>query len=451
MTSTSNTSSSSSSSISNGNNDVADHNPFLLHVHTCQNDIEAVTRLLDIPFYRDHIDLRDLHGYPASHYAIHFGYIAILQVLLKNGADPSKKSCAGWSCIQEALGRRDAALVSLLLNEAKIKIQREYHKRVPNLLKALKEMPDFEMDLKWEFKSWVPIVSRFCPYDNYKIFKRGSSFRINTTITGFEGITFKRGELSFIFDGDEQRLMSVDFIRKEYEELSLRGGDTKAIEDEEVEIMMGAKSITRVKVLPETIKFSAAKSWIGNEKVEKIGAWNAKIFNVTGFDLRIMSRKNPNDKVAKNATTALAPASPNPNSTSPQPQIRRDNFDIVEHETNVDKSKIKSQGLLCEGESVNVKHKNFEGTVWISQEFPRKITDILPIFEVLSPTHKLFGRLSDFISLKFPSDGFPVKFDIPVLPTITATVTFNNYVEKEVDKCQFELPSDFVKTKQLLK
>ncbi len=45
------------------------------------------------------------------------------------------------------------------------------------------------------------------------------------------------------------------------------------------------------------------------------------------------------------------------------------------------------------------------------------------IFQVIAPQFKHFQKLRDFVDMKLPP-GFPVKVDIPVLPTVSARVTF---------------------------
>jgi len=45
---------------------------------------------------------------------------------------------------------------------------------------------------------------------------------------------------------------------------------------------------------------------------------------------------------------------------------------------------------------------------------------LLDVLEVVAPV-KHIGKLRDFIEMKLPP-GFPVKVDIPILPTITARV-----------------------------
>lgn len=58
----------------------------------------------------------------------------------------------------------------------------------------------------------------------------------------------------------------------------------------------------------------------------------------------------------------------------------------------------------------------------MTKDFPRKITDFLPIFEVLAPTHRGFEKLVEFIRMKLPDDGFPVK-----LGTIFVRILYFNY------------------------
>mmetsp|Transcript_27948 Transcript_27948/g.31073 ORF Transcript_27948/g.31073 Transcript_27948/m.31073 type:complete len:272 (-) Transcript_27948:89-904(-) len=111
--------------------------------------------------------------------------------------------------------------------------------------------------------------------------------------------------------------------------------------------------------------------------------------------------------------------------------------DYLKEESDGDKA------LLYAEEKISSKDRTFKGTWYICKTFPRTIQDLMPIFEVLSPTHKHFRNLSSFVSVKLPNDGFPVKVQIPVFPTITATASFLHYSEDEIPDKTFDIPKNY--------
>lgn len=50
----------------------------------------------------------------------------------------------------------------------------------------------------------VPLVSRICPSDTYRVWKSGQCLRVDTTLMGFDQMTWQRGNRSFIFRGQGQ-------------------------------------------------------------------------------------------------------------------------------------------------------------------------------------------------------------------------------------------------------
>lgn len=54
------------------------------------------------------------------------------------------------------------------------------------------------------FNILVPLVSRVLPSDVCKIHKSGASIRTDTTLVDFNDMSWERGDISFIFNGDQK-------------------------------------------------------------------------------------------------------------------------------------------------------------------------------------------------------------------------------------------------------
>lgn len=70
--------------------------------------------------------------------------------------------------------------------------------------------------------------------------------------------------------------------------------------------------------------------------------------------------------------------------------------------------------------------KKLSASVWMANQFPLSINQLLPLFEILSPSNEHFDKLREFISLNLPP-GFPVQVELPVLMILSARITFRNY------------------------
>jgi hypothetical protein len=82
---------------------------------------------------------------------------------------------------------------------------------------------------------------------------------------------------------------------------------------------------------------------------------------------------------------------------------------------------------------------------WYHTHLCLQVEKFLPVAEMMSRTSKHAENFRNFFQSKFPvGAGFPVRFTIPVFPTITATITFEHIdVRRGPPKQAFEIPADF--------
>jgi hypothetical protein len=127
------------------------------------------------------------------------------------------KTDFGWTPFQEAtsFGNREIMKMIHLLK------RKQYSEWVDTqgckLLNDLSaDLQDVEFEMCWSFSSIIPFVSLLCPSDTYKIYKRGNNVRIDTTLVGFEKLSWIRGNVSIIFDGNRSspRLVICDHDTK---------------------------------------------------------------------------------------------------------------------------------------------------------------------------------------------------------------------------------------------
>eukprot|EP00456_Euglypha_rotunda_P001046 TRINITY_DN10182_c0_g1_i7.p1 TRINITY_DN10182_c0_g1~~TRINITY_DN10182_c0_g1_i7.p1 ORF type:complete len:120 (-),score=12.56 TRINITY_DN10182_c0_g1_i7:29-388(-) len=77
-------------------------------------------------------------------------------------------------------------------------------------------------------------------------------------------------------------------------------------------------------------------------------------------------------------------------------------------------------------------------------DFPITVAELVALLEIAAPHHRMVAKLKEFVEKALPP-GFPVKLEMPVFPTVTATVTFTNFEREEVDESKFAIPSDYTR------
>ncbi|KAM4871731.1 ankyrin repeat domain-containing protein 13C [Thomomys bottae] len=416
-------------------------------VHECvfKGDVRRLSSLI-----RTHnIGQKDNHGNTPLHLAVMLGNKECAHLLLAHNAPVKVKNAQGWSPLAEAISYGDRQMITALLRKLKQQSRESVEEKRPRLLNALKELGDFYLELHWDFQSWVPLLSRILPSDACKIYKQGINIRLDTTLIDFTDMKCQRGDLSFIFNGDaapSESFVVLDNEQRVYQRIHHEESEMET--EEEVDILMSS-DIYSATLSTKSISFTRAQTgWLFREdKTERVGNFLADFYLVNGLVLEsrkrrehlseedILRNKAIMESLSKGGSLIEQNFEPvRRQSLTPPPQ----NTITWEEYISAENGKAPHLGreLLCK-ES----RKTFKATIAMSQEFPLGIELLLNVLEVIAP-FKHFNKLREFVQMKLPP-GFPVKLDIPVFPTITATVTFQEFRYDEFDGSIFTIPDDY--------
>ena len=86
--------------------------------------------------------------------------------------------------------------------------------------------------------------------------------------------------------------------------------------------------------------------------------------------------------------------------------------------------------------------KNISAKVKMTQTFPIPVSYLLPVAEAVARTSSHMENFSRFLHTKLPQ-GFPVAFELPVVPTVTAKVQFLSAKVAEQDPELFHVPAAY--------
>jgi hypothetical protein len=101
-------------------------------------------------------------------------------------------------------------------------------------------------------------------------------------------------------------------------------------------------------------------------------------------------------------------------------------------------AEFKEDALIVDDKSLDCK-------LYFTRQFPISIEQFLPVADIMARTGSHAENMRRFFMSKFPKNaGFPVRFTIPVFPTITATVTFESCETRRAPSATlFDIPADY--------
>ncbi|XP_032767620.1 ankyrin repeat domain-containing protein 13B isoform X2 [Rattus rattus] len=433
------------------------------------------------------IEQLDPRGRTPLHLATTLGHLECARVLLAHGADVGRENRSGWTVLQEAVSTRDLELVQLVLR------YRDYQRVVkrlagiPMLLEKLRKAQDFYVEMKWEFTSWVPLVSKICPSDTYKVWKSGQNLRVDTTLLGFDHMTWQRGNRSFVFRGQGQSgsklgrvgdsaqpqttltpvlslvadtsavVMEIDHDRRVVymETLALAGQDRELLlaasqpSEEQVLSRLTAPVVT-TQLDTKNISFERNKTGIlgwRSEKTEMVNGYEAKVYGASNVELITRTRtehlseqhkgKVKGCKTPLQSFLGIAEQHGGPqNGTLITQTLSQANPPAITAEEYFNPNFELGNRDMGRPMELTTKTQKFKAKLWLCEEHPLSLCEqVAPIIDLMAVSNALFAKLRDFITLRLPP-GFPVKIEIPIFHILNARITFGN-----LNGCDEPVPS----------
>ncbi|XP_058019946.1 ankyrin repeat domain-containing protein 13B isoform X1 [Ahaetulla prasina] len=391
----------------------------------------------------------DPRGRTPLHLATTLGHLECARVLLRHGADVAKENRSGWTVLQEAVSTQDLELVQLVLR------YRDYQRAIkrlagiPILLEKLRKAQDFYVEMKWEFTSWVPLVSKICPSDTYKVWKCGQNLRVDTTLLGFDHMTWQRGNHSFIFRGQDTSavFMEVDHNRQVVysETLALAAHDQETIlaamqptEEQVMGRLMAPVVATHLDM--RNIAFERNKTGIlgwRSEKTEVVNGYEAKVYGASNVELITRTRtghlseqhkgKSKGGKTPLQSFLGIAEQHVGPNNGALITQtLSHANPTAITPEEYFNPNFELGTRDMGRPIELTTKTQKFKAKLWLCEDHPLSLAEqVAPIIDLMAVSNALFAKLRDFITLRLPP-GFPVKIEIPIFHILNARITFGN-------------------------
>eukprot|EP00736_Rhodelphis_marinus_P005554 Rmarinus@m.5594 len=255
-------------------------------------------------------------------------------LLLDLGADPAKRSQKGWKVMADAVygGNRD--IVTLVFLALKRQAWARWKRGLPRLLSTLAQTDDFYVELKWEVVSnFIPFFSSFAPSDTYRLWKRGTRVRCDSTLVGFSGLRSKRGHVTLLFQGcgDQMHVERdddepdvgvyvVDHERRVYTDATEELRDTRltATSDEAIDELLEG-NVVQADFDTSNITLDAAKGWFGAKKSEDVCGFIAKPYTMDGIEVTLINRGKRKSTTKKEKSNSRRGSRSGPEPESPTP------------------------------------------------------------------------------------------------------------------------------------
>lgn len=347
-------------------------------------------------------------------------------LLLSHGATVKLKNKLGWTPLAEAVSYGNRNTVSSLLTKMQEQLFGQSQKQVPRLSQKFETIPDFEMTLQWNFHTWLPLLSRLLPSDVCKIKKKGNKIRLDSTLLDFSDSRWQKGDVTFIFTiSKNQPLILMDNSKKVVQYINSKTPNHSSNKDFDVDFLMSHSTIYAT-LQAQHISFNKTLTGFFSQthKTESIGSYTADCYTANNLVLLQKKRREhlPADRDSnKSLFKVLQHASAQPSELPPLPPPPPSTTTWQQY-INCPPSQHPPLSRPIISKEIS---KQYRAYIAMSKDFPLQTHTLLDLLELMAPM-KHFNKLREFLNTKLPP-GFPIKVEIPILPTITATAMFTEF------------------------
>lgn len=385
------------------------------------------------------------------HLAVRLSDAAAAQALAAAGANISLQNAAGWNPLQEAILRRCPEIVFPLVQHHHLAAWSKWRRRLPRLVAALRRMRDFYLEISFHFESSiVPFVGKIAPSDTYKIWKRDGNLRADTSIAGYDGLKIQRANQSFLFLNDFNQSNTIDFDIPQGSLLILNHDEKKIydafenagnpLSDSDISSFCNQTSVYRPGMDVTKAELVGRTNWRRQEKTESVGEWKARVYEMHNVLFTFRSRKV---NAAENREDPFSPTCVLPLEIDEESD---EGFIVAENprfSVSNDRQRRHSSFVREERDFVTVSRKSVDiipidyrrapppstadrlvappptkekefakslrPMVWLTEQFPLKTEELLPLLDILANKVKAVRRMRELLTTTFPPGTFPVK------------------------------------------
>ena len=407
-----------------------------------------------------HINESDLNGNSPLLLALKIKNHDLCEVLCDHNANIKRKYLNELTPLEFSIAIKDKNALKILITGLRKQRFFNWEENLMKIHKYLKLMPNFKLELKLTFDSNIlSILKSFTPNDSFTIYKKEGSIKIEMNISkayfvGLKGcfsiLIQERGNRINVFRIDYEKKLCVDFFNY----LLTMTSDID-IENEVNNIIKDGQKTKKTILKNLTLEELPNKS-INVKDIFKT-KYHTRPYTTKGELIITTTKiKSLTDKEISNSSLLMS--IPNKNYSCKEVfylKLNNINNQIINtdlNENSLCKKIIKKQKIivdysndtilscLSKKQIVKSEKKNINLMLFFSDNFPLKLTHILPLVHVLSLISNEFDVVKQILSSgTLPFNQLPIKISFPIGMSFYGLFEVSSFTDEDPSDSVFEV------------